>query len=677
MGGFRQNAARLMTLLIVVALVGVALAMDSGATETFGTGIVSADEQLLDEKYFPQDEIVDVKITIDPDDFQDMLDNASAEQFKQATVEYNGEKYENVAIRTKGNLSLRSVVNMQNSDRYSFKISFDEYVNQTLGGISKINLNNNYSDNSYMQEFLSYELAEEMGLPTPKRSYVNVYVNGELWGFYLAIEQIGDAYLERNFGKAYGTLYKANGGNGSELNWLGTASAYTGLDVKSDKRNDQALLAMMDELNNGTDYESVIDVDTALKYIALNAVIGNMDSYLSELKHNYYLYELDGVFSILPWDYNMSFGGFGGSGILIDEPTTGAVADRPLVAKLLAGDAYKERYHEIIAEMLDGYLEDERFQGRVAELKELISEHVKADPTAFVTYEQYEQGVEQLLSFTETQTASIAKQLDGTEPSSGDGSGSGSRGFGGGGMGRPGMGGNGGGFPGGQMPEGFAPPEGGFPNGQMPEGFTPPEGGFPNGQMPEGFTPPEGGFPNGQMPEGFTPPEGGFPNGQMREGFTPPEGGAQGGSSANASSGDSIAQAAMLSVAQGGQVILAAETNTQKDAAQPDNLNGGNGQEQTKPSNPNGQNGNAQQAPGAVQPNGNGAGQGGFPGQGQGQGGFMGGMRPEGMGGFGGFPGNTAAQNENKEKEAITAAVSAAVLLAACLFIVFYKRKRL
>ena len=110
-----------------------------------------------------------------------MLDNASAEEYKEASVNYNGMQFDHVGIRTKGNLSLRSVVN-SDSDRYSFKLSFDEYLNQTLNGISKINLNNNYSDASYMREFLTYELAESVGLPTPGFSYVNVYVNDELWG---------------------------------------------------------------------------------------------------------------------------------------------------------------------------------------------------------------------------------------------------------------------------------------------------------------------------------------------------------------------------------------------------------------------------------------------------------------------------------------------------------------
>ncbi|MBD2872687.1 CotH kinase family protein [Paenibacillus arenilitoris] len=467
----------------------------SGSSAADEAAAKSEEEQKLDETVFPKDKVVDVKITIDEDDFQNMLDNAGAEEYMGASIEYNGQTFEHVGIRTKGNLSLNSVVRMEDSDRYSFKISFDEYVNQTFEGISKINLNNNYSDASYMREFLSYELAEAMGLPTPKYSYVNVYVNGELWGFYLAVEQIGDAYLERNFGDANGSLYKANGGSGSELNWLETIDSYAGLDLKSDKGDDEALLAMLDELNNGTDYDSVLDVEEALKFIALNAVSGNFDSYLGQNKHNYYLYEREGIFSILPWDYNMSFGGFGGSGVLIDEPTSGALADRPLVAKLLQVEAYKEQYHRIIADMLDGYLAEANFEARVAELKQMISSYVEADPSAFYTYDQYEQGIAQVVSFHAEQTASVRQQLDGTIASSGDGSGSGTGGFGGG----RGMGGGGQNMPpdAGQGGEADAPAMAQQDGAAAQGGQAPPDGFAP----PDGQMPGQGGFGGGMRPD--------------------------------------------------------------------------------------------------------------------------------------------------------------------------------
>ncbi|CAM3353137.1 MULTISPECIES: CotH kinase family protein [Paenibacillus] len=433
-----KYAAAPLSLLLALMLIlsGCQNWLAPGASQTNEAEDGSAAAQESVSSVFPKDQVIDVKITMDEADFADMIDNAEAEEYKEASVEYNGQKFEHVGIRTKGNLSLRSVVN-SDSDRYSFKLSFDEYVNQTLDGISKINLNNNYSDATYMREFLAYELAASAGLPTPGFSYVNVYINGELWGFYLAVEQIGDSYLERHFGNAYGALYKGvMTGAGSDLTWLGQdPDSYTGLEMKSKSSNDDVLIDMLDELNNGSDYEQVLDVDQALRYIALNVAASNMDSYLGTNKQNYYLYENKGVFSILPWDYNMAFGGFGGSGILIDEPTQGAVAERPLVAKLLEVDEYKEHYHAILQDMLDGYLKQETFAKRVEQLKTLISEHVQQDPRPFYTYEQYKEAVPALLTFVQQSTENIQQQLDGTVPSSGDGSGSG------GGMGPGGMGG--------------------------------------------------------------------------------------------------------------------------------------------------------------------------------------------------------------------------------------------
>ncbi|WP_239483462.1 CotH kinase family protein [Paenibacillus rhizolycopersici] len=533
-----------------------------GQTDTAEERVVSAEEKKLDEEVFPKDRVVDVKITIDEADFQDMLDNASAEEYKTASVDYNGQHFDNVGIRTKGNLSLRSVVQMTDSDRYSFKLSFDEYVNQTLDGIQKINLNNNYSDASYMREFLTYELAEQMGLPTPKYSYVNVYVNDELRGFYLAVEQISDAYLERHFGNAYGALYKGEmTGSGSDLTWLGEdPAAYTGLALKSETTNGDILIDMLDELNNGNDVEKYIDVPDALGYIALNVLTNNMDSYLGSNKQNYYLYEDDGVFSILPWDYNMAFGGMGGgmgmgfgggfgrgvandgagesgadaaadasgadaapaggdaagsaaggsaapddpveggaapaasigqASLLIDEPTQGALSERPLVAKLLAVEDYKTQYHEMLQQAIDGYLADGSFSARVAELSELISPYVKADPTAFYTYDEYEQAVPQLLSTNAGQVESIRQQLDGTIASSGDGSGSG------GGMGewrnaRAAAGGAADGPP--ALPEGFQPPEG-FPGDAGAPGDA--AGGAGQARPMGGGRTQGGGFPGG------------------------------------------------------------------------------------------------------------------------------------------------------------------------------------
>ncbi|MGG3279523.1 CotH kinase family protein [Paenibacillus solani] len=675
----KNRTTTLLSLVLAIVLLLSGCQGSPLATGTVGSTENETLQEQIDSTVFPKDKVIDVKITIDEADFQDMLDNASAEEYKEASVNYNGMQFDHVGIRTKGNLSLRSVVN-SDSDRYSFKISFDEYLNQTLNGISKINLNNNYSDASYMREFLTYELAESVGLPTPGFSYVNVYVNDELWGFYLAIEQIGHSYLERHFDNAYGALYKAEmTGTGSDLTWLGNdPDSYTGLVMKSKSSNDNVLIDMLDELNNGSDYEKVLDVDNVLKYVALNVVASNMDSYLGMNKQNYYLYENNGIFSVLPWDYNMAFGGFGGSGILIDEPTQGALAERPLIAKLLEVDEYKERYHAIIKQMLEGYMQQDAFNARVAQLKELISEDVKQDPRPFYSYEEYEKSIPTLTSFAQTSTNNIQQQLDGMIPSSGDGSGSGGGmgpGGGGGGM-RPSRGdatmtqsGATGGIPGdfGDLqPSGTGAMQ---PDGN--KGTTPDSNDAAQDNTADTNASKTSSNASGNMSPnnaGTVPSRTGNTSSMKSEGtvaagnIQPPAS----PESAVASDTDSPTASTKTDAVSGANTEPTSMTEDQSaDQTQAPTQPPSNGNQTDLPQNP-GQNGQGQMPD--------------FP-QGQmgnGFGGEFGGQMPggRGMGRPGDGP-SGAAEQQGSTREAIYAGVSIVLLLLSCLFVTVFKRKRL
>ncbi|MFJ5791860.1 CotH kinase family protein [Lysinibacillus sp. NPDC093197] len=265
---------------------------------------------------FNKSKVTTVDIEIPQEDWEDMLENAADEELKQANITINGKTIENVAIRTKGNLSLRSVVN-SDSDRYSLKVDFDYYDDtQSLYGLKKLNLNNNYSDSTLMREYLSYELMEKMGLPTPAHSYMYVTVNGEERGLYLGVEAVDETFLANNYGTNDGFLFKPDG-TGSDLKYISDNIAdYTGIGLKTNEDNieDSKLTDMLDAINNGGDIEQYIDVDEMLRYFAVNTALVNLDSYQGNMKHNYYLYENNGVFSIIPWDYNMSFGGFGAGG---------------------------------------------------------------------------------------------------------------------------------------------------------------------------------------------------------------------------------------------------------------------------------------------------------------------------------------------------------------------------
>ncbi len=513
---------------------------------------------------FNEKKVARVDIQLEEEDWEDMMANPMEEEYKQATVTLNGKKVEGVAVRTKGNSSLSSVAG-SDSERYSLKIDFDYYdSSQSLYGLKKLNLNNNYSDSTQMREFVSYELMEQMGLPTPSHSYMYVTVNGEDYGLFLGVEAVDETFLANNFGSTDGFLYKPDG-TGSDLKWISdNIEDYTGIGLKTNEGNkeESEIINMLDAINNGGDLEKYLDVDEMLRYFAMNTALVSLDSYQGTMKHNYYLYEDNGIFSIIPWDYNMSFGGFGGMGgprgekkeesnnnqeeqssgeknapneqrnekmpgmmtsalitdsninFSISEPVSGTtLEDRPLLNALLSNETYKEKYEEYLNEIATKILTEENVASITKDLAAILTTYVEADPSKFFTTEDFLAGVSgdnSLPEFAKQRAESILKQLSGELVVESQAS-SGTSGFGEG-MAPPNQNGNAGAQPNinnGELPEGFDPskmPEGGN-RPEMPEGFDPtqrPEGGAPP-NMPEGSA-------QAQTAEGDAPanmPEGG------------------------------------------------------------------------------------------------------------------------------------------------------------------------
>lgn len=440
----------------------------------------SADSQYTYAEHIFQDDTVnEINIEIDEKDWQDMLENPLEEEYHKANITINGETVGNVAIRTKGNNSLTSVAN-SDSDRYSFKLDFDYYDNNgSYYGLKKLCLNNNYSDNSSMREYISYQIMGEMGLDVPECAYSHITVNGEEWGLYLAVEPVDEVFLAEHFADATGDLYKPEGmgGTGADLVYYGEdISAYTGLNLKTNLNSSDGkeILALMQVLEDGEGLEEVLDVEKALKYIAANVALANFDSYLGNTTHNFYLYEENGRFTIIPWDMNLAFGGFGGGEVDIYEPTkqgmggfgggdkrkdkqdndavpnaaesTEAQADannqpqppdnadmqgmpsmdsgeKPLVTTLLENETYRSMYEGYLKEIAEKYFTQEYMTELVTKIHDLIAPYVQNDPTAFCTYEEFEQACStdptdqySLAYYAVNMAESIENQLNGGEP---------------------------------------------------------------------------------------------------------------------------------------------------------------------------------------------------------------------------------------------------------------------
>lgn len=482
---------------ICCLVIACTMLLAAGFTALAGAGVLESSRKtsLTYAKHlFDQSTVHKIEITMDG--WDDFIDNCTDEKYRACAVTIDGEAQGTVGIRAKGNTSLSSMAQYDN-DRYSFKIEFDHYQKKkTYRGLDKLSLNNIIQDATYMKDYWSYTFMNQMGLASPLCSYTEIYVNGEYWGLYLAVEGVEEAFLERNYGEDYGELYKPDSlsfgggrGNGQAFDMQDFEKKLQGDDTEEQaaadenaandnaaptmpqdiqraarinrgdfkqgggmggmgssdvklqyidddpdsyanifdnaktkvKKKDQArLIAALKKLSEGD--TSAVDTDAVAMYMAVHNFLCNGDSYTGSMVHNYYLYEKDGVMSMIPWDYNLAFGGFTG-----DSDATGTVntaidtlvsggddSDRPMAGWITASDESLALYHEKYQQFIDTVFTSGWFESEFDRVSAMIAPYVEKETRAFYSYEEFQTAADTLKTFCLKRAQSVQGQLDGS-----------------------------------------------------------------------------------------------------------------------------------------------------------------------------------------------------------------------------------------------------------------------
>lgn len=483
------------------------------------SAVIVGYEGLFDTGYV---HTIDIEIA----DWDGLIASATQEAYTECSVTIDGEKISNVGIRAKGNTSLSSVASM-GSQKYSFKIEFDQFVKgKTYRGLDKLSLNNLIYDATMMKDYLAYMLMNRAGVPSPLCSYVQITVNGEPWGLYLAVEGVEDGFMERNNMTA-GELYKPDSmsfgggrGNGRDFEFDqfrvkdnentestesnsdassktegvgnplgqppggfgggsmppgmtppngmsfpggfqppegmslpdgfqmpdgagkdGAASSSAGKDgffqfgsgmfnfgmgssdvklqyIDDDPdsysnifnnaktnvgKKDKARLIEALKTLNGENAQDAVFTDEVIRYLAVHDFLQNGDSYTGMMVHNYYLYEEDGKLAILPWDYNLAFGGMGGGDASatvnspIDTPVSnGTGSDRPLIAWIFRDEAATAKYHEVYSQFIADTVESGWLANEISRVAEMIRPYVESDANSFYSSEEFDTAMKAL-----------------------------------------------------------------------------------------------------------------------------------------------------------------------------------------------------------------------------------------------------------------------------------------
>lgn len=502
---------------IIAAVMALAVCLCFGAV-IFSEEIAEAASDTgvnmeYESKLFDTDQIISVNILMNEDDWQDMLDNAMDEEYHKCDVEINGTTIYNVGIRTKGNTSLSSIANDPTTDRYSFKLEFDHYVDgQTCFGLDKLVLNNNYADATNMKEALVYDMFAYMDADASLYNYASISLNGEYWGVYLALESVEESFMLRNYGTQNGQLYKPEGMNvggggqgggpggdlqpnddfdpadlpenfengnmappdlndnsgdnsagdqengsqtqaeddnagrpqmpendggqrggfsiggsgGADLNYTDDdldsySTIWEGEITDTSKKDHKRVVKALKNISEGTDLEEYMDIDNLLRYMAVHLFSVNDDSLSGSMAHNYYLYEYNGMLNLIPWDYNLSFGGMNGgssASSVVNSPIDDAFSSTDFFDTLMADEEYHSLYYTYMAQLVDEYVNGGGFDSFYQRVRGQIDALVESDPNALYTYDEYLEAVDTLYQVVKLRAQSISLQLDGTIPSS-------------------------------------------------------------------------------------------------------------------------------------------------------------------------------------------------------------------------------------------------------------------
>ena len=385
-----------------------------------------------DDSHLPfiSNRVVTVRITMKASDWQYIQTSAQEEKYVLADFWYDDELIEDVAVRPKGSSSLQ-FVDEEGSIRFSLKVDFNKFDSErTFRGLKRLNFNNGYRDPTLIRERLTYEVFDRMGVPAPRTSHVDLWVNDTHLGVYTQVEQVDKVLLRRYFSNDKGDLYKPIT-PASSLNWTGQRHLNTmRLRTNEESSNHQALLHFLEVLNDEPDetfpveIEKVLDVDEVLRYFAVSTVIGYLDSYIGR-GHNYYLYEAYGRFTIIPWDPNEAFGTFkcGATreeviNLDIHEPVCDEVGERPLLERLLAYEQYRDAYYKHVKTLVEGPFSFDVMDSRINEIADLIRPYAENDDLKFHDMDEFKKNLDDdvgrflgLRTFVTERGAAISKQL--------------------------------------------------------------------------------------------------------------------------------------------------------------------------------------------------------------------------------------------------------------------------
>ncbi|MAE75430.1 MAG: hypothetical protein CMJ85_01015 [Planctomycetes bacterium] len=214
---------------------------------------------------------------------------------------FNGEFYDNIAVRRRGGSSTGWA---KKNFKFDFNSGFHFQFDVAEGAAEEFNLNSTWSDKSYVRRILSWDTYEQAGSPYCICFPMRVQQNGRFFSVATFVEQPDIRLLDRIGLDPSGALYKM-------FNPITSATSRVEKKTRQSESNADLQQLVSGIQLSGSALEHYlfdnVDIPATLSYMVATVVVHDND----HVHKNHYLYrdtEGDGEWMFLPWDKDLTLG---------------------------------------------------------------------------------------------------------------------------------------------------------------------------------------------------------------------------------------------------------------------------------------------------------------------------------------------------------------------------------
>jgi len=244
-----------------------------------------------------------------------------------------------------------------------------------------------------LREKVVGDIFRNADLVGPHTAFYTVYVdngNGPIYfGLYTLVEEVDDTVIDTQFSDDSGNLYQPDGDAASFA--LGTYNeeeyGKENNENGADFSDVESLLSIINDETRTTDattwrsnLETVFDTDIFLKYLAINTVILNWDTY-GRMTHNYFICNNPdtGKLGWILWDNNEALQEGKQQGALLLNFSGLDSQEWPLIGYLYQDDVYKTKYDTYVQEVIDGVFNVNTMQNTYSVYSALIEQYATTE----------------------------------------------------------------------------------------------------------------------------------------------------------------------------------------------------------------------------------------------------------------------------------------------------------